>query len=194
MEGLVCGQLVPVGFRLPDPAARAADVPVRQVVDESLDAAGRLDRLVGVQAPGDPGDQRAQLGQEPAIQHVPLVDRHGRLRRVEIEPRVKDEKRVAVPQRDEELLHGFTQRVLTGPVVLADLGRGVEVPAHRVGPKVLEQVVGIQHIAARLRCFLSFRIDHVSEADDVAVCVLPEEQRRDRKQGVEPAAGLVDRL
>src|ERR1700674_4895406 len=160
--------------------------------------AGSLASLVSsppLEPARDGGGEPAQLREQPPVEHVALGDGDGGLRGVErVEPRVRDEERVAVPQRDEKLLHGFSQCLCTGAVVLAHLRRGVEVPAHGIRAEVVEQEVRVQHIAARLRRLLALRVDHEAQADHVAVGVLLEEQRRDRQQGVEPASRLVHRL
>src|SRR5712691_2148140 len=48
-QRLVGGQLVAVGLRLPESPPRTADVPVRQLVDESLDLPGGLNGVVAVE-------------------------------------------------------------------------------------------------------------------------------------------------
>ena len=136
-------------MRLPEPPARTPDVPVGEIVDETLDAPGRLYRVVRVQAAGHCADEAAQLRQQPAIEDVALGDWDLRQRGVEpVQAGVGDEERVTVPQRDEELLDRLLEHSVACTVVLADLRRGVEIPAHRVGPERVEQVVRVEDVAA----------------------------------------------
>ena len=86
-------------------------------------------------------------------------------------------ERVAVPQRQQELLHYLLQGVCACAVVLTHLRGREEVPPQGVRAEGVEQVARIQHVAARLGRLLSFRIHHQPEADHVAVRVLPEKQR-----------------
>ena len=52
----------------------------------------------------------------------------------------------------------------------------------------------VRDVAAALRHLLAVLVQEQREADDVAVRRAVEHERVDREQGVEPAAGLVDRL
>ncbi len=66
--------------------------------------------------------QASQPREEPSVEHVPLSNRNLRLRGIEvIQSRVGDEERIAVPERDEELLHDLAQHRVAGAVVLAHL-------------------------------------------------------------------------
>ena len=195
VERLVGGQLVAVRLRLPEPAAGAPDVPVRKVVDEPVDPARGLVGVIAVEPACHRVHKTAQLGQQPPVEHVALCNRDCGPRRIEsVEPRVRDEERVAVPQRNEELLHRLAQGLCARAVVLAHLRGRVEVPAHGVRAEVVEEEVRVQHVAARLGRLLALGVDHEAQADDVAVGVLFEEQSRDGQQRVEPAARLVHRL
>src|SRR5258708_32738896 len=98
-----------------------------------------------------------------------------------VEPRVGDKEGIAVPQRDEELLHRLSQRLSTRAVVLPYWGRAVVVPAHRIRAEVVEQEIRVQHVAARLRRLLTLWADHRPQAADVAVRVLLDDNGQERE-------------
>ena len=195
MQRLVGGLLVGVRLRFPEPASRPPDVPLRQVVDECGEGPRGAGHVVVGELRVHRLDQAREPRQQPAVQRRPLGEMDRRPRGIEaVDHRVVDVERVAVPQRQQELLHRLLERVGTGAVVLAHRHGRVEVPPHGVGAERVEQVVRVEHVAARLRMLLAFRVHDQAEADDVAVRVLLEKQGRDRQQRVEPAARLVERL
>ena len=68
VEGGVGGGLVGVVLALPEAAAAAADVPVREVVDELLDGAAGAGGVVAVEAGVDLDDELLELGEDPAVE------------------------------------------------------------------------------------------------------------------------------
>ena len=69
-----------------------------------------------------------------------------------------------------------------------------QVPAQGVRAHVVEDIVGIDDVALRLRHLLAVPVHDVGQADAVPVRDAVRHQSRDRVERVEPAAGLVDRL
>ena len=93
MQSDVAGQLVGVAFVPPETASAAAHVPVGQLVDELLDAAAGVGRLVAAHVAVDLGDEGVQLGQHPAVKLVLGLPIGGLLRGVKlVDLRVADEE------------------------------------------------------------------------------------------------------
>jgi hypothetical protein len=67
VEGLVGAGLVGVVLALPEAAARAADVPVGEVVDELHERAHGLLEVVGVQGGDDVAGEMVEGGEDPAV-------------------------------------------------------------------------------------------------------------------------------
>jgi hypothetical protein len=113
VQGGVGGLLVQVVLALPEPAAAAPDVPVRELVHEVPDGpAGRRD-VVGVEPLGDGPYGELQLAQRPAVQQAPVLGRHEVLFRVEaVYAGVGDEEGVGVPEGEEVLADGLVYLVL----------------------------------------------------------------------------------
>ena len=113
---------------LPEAAARAADVPVGEVVDERLEAAHQVGRprpLVGV---GHLVHELSGAREQPAIERLQLARR---LVRVEpLDPRVVDEELDGVPERQQPPFD-----VVRRPVAEVEVLTGVlraEQPADRI--------------------------------------------------------------
>ena len=70
----------------------------------------------------------------------------------------------------------------------------VEIPPDRICTVFLQRVKRIHRIPLGLAHLLPLLILHVAQHDNILIRRLVEDQRRDRKQGVEPSAGLVHRL
>ena len=176
------------GVALPEPPARAPDIPVGQVVDELADRAPRERRVVVVQPRRDLLDGRADARADPAVQvGLPAVGllAEGRVARVE---------RVDVPELTQEQPHALADGVHREAVPVPRLLGGEEVPAERVGAEALQDIPGHHDVALGLRHLLPLAVEDQAEAHDVAVRRLIAEEHRDRVQRVEPPARLVDRL
>ena len=65
---------------VPEPAPRAADVPVRQVVDERREQGAGPLRVEVLQRLGDVAGQPVQLREQPPVEHRSAVAQQGRLR------------------------------------------------------------------------------------------------------------------
>ena len=71
---------------------------------------------------------------------------------------------------------------------------GEQVPAQGVGPLLVEQRPGIDHVAHVFGHLAAFAVQDVAQAKYVAVAGVPGQQSAYGQQAVEPAAGLVDGL
>ena len=96
---------------VPEPAAGAADVPVRQIVDEPREQrAGALGVEV-VHRRGDVAYESVRLRREPAIEYVPVGERRRlRGRRPARRTRVQDMEGDGVPVRQQHLADDLLQR------------------------------------------------------------------------------------
>ena len=107
---------------------------------------------------------------------------------------VQHPERVGVPEGEQELAHRLAHRLdreaVSGPGLLG----GQVVPAEGIGAVGVDHLPGLDHVAPALRHLLTLGVEDQAEADAVAVAGVVEEQGRLGEQGVEPAAGLVDRL
>ena len=176
VQRLVGRQLVAVGLRLPETAAGAPHVPGREVGDQQLDGARSpvhvvlLHRLVGG------GHEVVEVAQKPAVEDRPLRHRDPRpnARCEAVDPRVGDEEGVHVPERYQVADH-LVEGLGTDLVALSHR-RGEEEPADRVRTPLLKDLVGVHHVAARLRRLLSLLVEDVAQADHVPERVLLEEQ------------------
>src|SRR5918998_1669456 len=113
VQGGVGGLLVQVVLALPEPAAAAPDVPVRELVDEVPDGPpGRRD-VVGVEPLCDGSYRELQLAQGPPVQQAPVLGWHEVRTRVEaVYSGVGDEKGVGVPEGQEVLADRLVDLIL----------------------------------------------------------------------------------
>ncbi len=132
-----------VGLAAPEPVAGAADVPVRQHVEEAAHRVARGGDLVGVELLGHVADELAQLGEQVAVEDVGRGRRALRLvalaaaRGVGVER----EERPGVPQRDHHLAHAVADALLGDDEVAAAQDRAAhEEPAHGVGAVAVEDL------------------------------------------------------
>ena len=132
----------------------------------------------------------ASRDQRPAIEVVGRRD-VGRLDAVDV--RVHHVEAVRVPQLQQELAQRLADRVDAELVAVPRRVRE-EVPAERVRAVAVDDVPRHDDVAERLRHLLALGVGDVAEAEHGLVRRLVEQQRGDRDQRVEPAAGLVDRL
>ena len=176
---------------VPEAAAGAADVPVREVVDERGDRVAGAGGVVVIQALGDGLDGGGQPRQRPAIE---VVGRRDVARLDPVDVRVHDVEAVRVPELEQELAQRLADRVDAEQVAVPRQLVRQEVPAERVGAVAVDHVPRHDDVAERLRHLLALGVGDVAEAEDGLERALVVEQRRDRDQAVEPAAGLVDRL
>ena len=194
-QGVVQGGVGVGVVGLPEPGPAAADVPVRQVVDEPGQAGGAAEGVEALERVGDRGHGGVELAQQPAVEHVGRLaglPAGGGLPAVEVG--VGDEEAEDVPQRQQRLAGGLADAFLEHAPGRPRLAGREEVPAQGVGAEAGEDLPGIDDVAPRLRHLLALLVDEEPEAHDVAVGRGAEHQRVDRQQGVEPAPRLVDGL
>ena len=194
VEGEVGGLLVPPGRRLPEPPAVAPHVPVAELVHEGLDRPPRREHVVPFQRLRRLRHRAVQQRQRPAVD-LRALGEGDVIRQIDaVELRVHHEERIGVPPGVDEP-GGDVAHELHGDALLhlrRDPAR--QIPAQGVRADVVEDVVGVDDVALRLRHLPAVLVHDVGEADAVAVRHAVRHQRGDRVQGVEPAAGLVDGL
>ncbi len=194
-ERAVGGKLVRVVRRLPEPAAAAADVPVRQILHELHERTHRALQVVGVHRRGHVGDERFHGRDDPAIQHVRAfgIDHLGVGEAVHV--RVGHEERVGVPPRNQQVAQDLLDAVLGELEVLgAHDGRVDHVEADGVRPVGVEHQVGVWIVLEPLGHLLAVLGQHEPVDDHVPVGRLSEQHRAQEHERVEPAARLVETL
>ena len=194
-ERAVGVELVPVVLALPEAAAAAADVPVRQVLDERDERAHRALEVILVHRGRDVGDQRLHRAADPAVEDVRRIGHHDRLVVEAVHVRVGDEEGVGVPPRDEQVAEDLLDAVLGELQVLgAHDGRVDHVEADRVRAVRVEHERRVGVVLQALRHLLAVLGEDEAVDDDVPVRALPEEHRAEEHERVEPAARLVKAL
>ena len=194
VEGQVGGLLVRPGRRLPEPSAIAPHVPVAQLVDEGFDRPPRREHVVRLQRLRRVGHGAMQQRERPAVDLGTLGERDVLGQVDAIELRVHHEERVGVPPGVDEPGRHSAHEVDGDALLRLRRDPARQVPAQGVGADVVEDVVGVDDVADRLRHLLAVLVHDVGEADAVAVRDAVRHERRDGVQRVEPAAGLVDGL
>jgi hypothetical protein len=175
---------------VPEAPARAAHVPVREVVDERGDRLAGAGGVVGLHPLGDLLDRAGQARQRPAVE---VVGRRRVGRRDVVDVRVEDVEAVRVPQLEQELAQRLADG-LDAELVAVVRRLRQEVPAERVRAVAVDDVPRRDDVAERLGHLLALGVGDVAEAQHGLVGRPVVQQRRDRDQAVEPAARLVDRL
>ncbi len=144
-----------------------------------------------IQAVGDGLHGRGQATQSPPIK---VIGRRDVARLDAVDVRVHDVEAVRVPELQQELPQRLADRVDAEQVAVPRQLVRQEVPAERVRAVAVDDVPRHDDVAERLRHLLALGVGDVAEAEDGLERALVVEQRGDRDQAVEPAAGLVDRL
>ena len=140
-------------------------------------------------------DQRVEFAQQPAVQDRALGrGRVGRGRRPVGRTGVQGLEGDRVPVRQERLADDLLDRAVAHPAGRPRRTAGRHEPAHRVRAVLVHQRDRLEDVAQVLGHLAAVLGEDVAEADDVLVRRLVEDQRADRHQRVEPAAGLVDGL
>ena len=223
MQGLVSGLFVGVAGcpRPPEAAPVAADIPVRQVVNEPGRFLEESRGVVGRQLGMRHVDERLQIRQHPAIDLGTLGDRDRPGVRVEpIEPGVIDEECVGVPQGNQHLptdvigggagdqargepfgglgdrtVHCFECDSLAWvPAAKPQIGGGVlrqVEPAQRIDPQLLGGFFEPDGGAVRLVHRFAIFIHHQPMPQQRLERGAPVHHGGHREQGVEPVAELA---
>ena len=118
-----------------------------------------------------------------------------RVERVEsVERRVRHEEAERVPELERACLASPSRSRRTRPA-WASMASPARTSTSAARPPLgVEDLPGVEDVAQRLGHLAPVLVDDVPEAQDVAVGRRAEHERVDRKQRVEPAARLVDRL
>ncbi len=169
----------PEGGRIavPEAPARAAHVPVGQLVHERRQRAACARRVVVVQPLGRDFGGRRQARQRPAVQVGQSLGRGVDV----VDVRVQDVEAVGVPEREHELAHRLADRLQREAVAVPRLLRGEVVPAERIGAVGVEHLPGRDHVALGLAHLLALGIEDQAEAEARLVGASAEQQRRDRR-------------
>ena len=178
---------------VPEAAARAADVPVRQVVDELGEALSGAQRVEVLQRGGHVEHRGVGLRQRPPVEQGALARLLARRPVVGVGVQGEEGRGVPVGEQDlaDDLLERSspTRRAAQGLPPQSMYQRSASAPCRSISSNgsstlprcllILPPVLGVQD---------------VPEAEHGLVRRPVEHQRPDRHQRVEPAAGLVDRL
>ena len=107
----------PAAARVPEPATRASDVPVREVVDERLDPPAGARRVVAIHPVADLTDGAGEPGEDPPIEEGPRRSAGAGCASGSnpLGVRVEHEERVDVPERQQELAHRLFQHRVAEP-------------------------------------------------------------------------------
>jgi len=157
VERRVGGVLVRIVLALPEPAPAATYVPVRQIVQKSLE---RYRRTVGIgvfQCPGNETGDLVQAGQYPAVEDVLAAWRSALgmvwiewvARRPIIEPRIRSKEGVHVPERDQELPAHFIGAGVAEEQIVFRLLSAVH-PAHDVHAHRARGIVKVDGVPGAL--------------------------------------------
>ena len=171
----------------PVAVAAAAEIPVAQGVDELDDLPTGAEVVVGVHPLGHRRGGLVQFADDPAIQFAALRHRTIRLRGCEVAgvqlfdfardlcPRVESvdvgvdhEEAVTIPQPQQKLRDALLDRLLAIANARPRRLIGEEIPAQRVGPVTIENLVRRQVIPLALRHLLPIFAQHQAEHDAIA--------------------------
>ena len=179
----------------PETAAAAADIPVREFVDELLERLGSFRHAIVREVVIDVFDHRVEAREAPFVHDGQLVIVERVFRRIEVvDVRIEHEERIRVPERAHELALAFLHGIVVEAVRQPRRAVLIEIPADGVCAMLAERLHRIDGVALRLRHLMAVLVLDMAEHDDVLVRGLVEQQRRNRNQRIEPAARLVDGL
>ena len=181
---------------VPEPPPRAADVPVRKIVDERLVRPHDVDRQPALVGRGRFGHERVRALDEPAVERLEIAARAARqIREVgppAVDVRVVDEKLGRVPERQEPALNLVRRPEAEQQVLVRRLG--AVLPPHDVRTHAPEGVLGLDHVAPGAVHLAAVLVEHLLVAEDLPV-------RRSSRQGnghevlrVEPEPDLLPHL
>ena len=181
---------------LPEPAARAADVPVREVVDIAVEGADHVDGEPPFVSGGRVPHELPGAGDEPAVERAERDVRTAlQVREARLEPRdvrVLDEERGRVPERQElplDLVRGAEaeQEVPVGRL-------RAELPAHHVGAHPRERIRGIDRVPPRAVHLATLLVEHLLVAEHLAERRRARERDGHEELRVEPEPDLLAHL
>ncbi|MPM72188.1 hypothetical protein SDC9_119161 [bioreactor metagenome] len=197
MQRRIGFQLVLVVARLPETAAAAADVPVGQIVDETLEAVRRLLKIVMIQFKADLFDHLCAGAQNPAVERIGRTfgSRRARSRLIAVDIGVGYEKAVGIPHRDHHVAEHFLDAVFRK---LQIFGAHHLRPQHeqpqRIRAVTVDHIHRIGIILLALGHLLPVLGQNQPVHDHMLERRLVEQRRAQHHQRVKPAAGLVQPL
>ena len=193
-QSIVGGPLVGAVSRFPEPPAGAAHIPIRKVLDhEFLDRARAARQLVTVERVAARRNQSVEAREHPPIQERRLrwlPDRGV----VAVDIRVQGEELGRVLERSEELFRDLGDPFRIEPGRGPRRTRADHVKADGVGPALVQDRVGIDHVPARLAHLLAFFVQDELIHEHVLVRRLTGDEYSDRHQRIEPSARLIHSL
>ena len=185
------GQLAALHALAPEALARAAHIPVGELIHKGGDGARGFGDVVSRQALVHGLHQGIQPGEQPFV-HAGEFRGLFLLRVVAIDGGVQAEEGVDVPQRAHEFALRFADHIAREAAGQPRRAHGIEVPAHGVRALLIQHIPRVHHVALVLAHLLAVLILHVAQHQAVFKRRAVEDQRADGQQRVEPAARLVD--
>ena len=178
-------------------AARAADVPVRDVVDEALERAHDVRRPVPVVGALDLGEVGLRPREQPPIERAELRALRAGVEIAERRPealdvRVRREEHDRVPEREQPALD-LARGGVAEPHALGRRLFAVH-PAHDVGTHPLDCLVRLDRVALRAVHLVAVLVAHVFVPEHPLVGRPPVEDDRHEEQRVEPQPDLLAHL
>jgi hypothetical protein len=163
----------------PKPSARAADVPVRKVVDEGHEGAGDVRRPEAVVGIRHVGNKLIGAGPQPAIERVRGVGLGG-IGPELLDIRVVDEELDRVPQRQQSPFDLACRRVAE----LHPLGRRLLAvhPAHDVRAHPRQGLLSLDRVPPRAVHLVTVLVAHVLVSQHLAKRRTPVEHDRHEQQ------------
>ena len=181
---------------VPEAAPRAADVPVRDVVDERLVRANDLEREPALVPGGRLAHQCVGPLDEPAVEWLELAVRPvlevAPPRRPASDVRVVDEELARVPERQQPALDLVCGTEAEEEVLVRRL-RAV-LPAHDVRAHAGERVGGVDRVPPRAVHLAPVLVEHLLVAEHLAERGPARERDRHEELRVEPEADLLAHL
>ncbi len=182
---------------VPEALPRAADVPVRQHVQEAAHGLAGGRDVIRVHLLLHRLHELPQLGQQVAVEQVRGAGGPARLVAAPAVEGVGVEREEVprVPQRDEDLADPVADALLGDDEVAAAQDRaGHQEPAHRVGAVPVEHLRHVGVVAQRLAHLGAVGAEHDAVGHAGGERRSVEQRRRQYVQRVEPAARLPDVL
>ena len=200
VESPVGGGFVGVVFGLPEAAARAANEPVGEVVDEREDAGESFREIVFVHAGDDFSLELVEAGDNPTVEGVLEL---GEASLVElgfpmalgveaVNGGVSGKEIIDVPNHAEFSGDIGDIFVEEGEVFASGDGAGEEEEAERVGGEFVHEFVRVGVVAERFGHFAAVVAGEGAGDDDVFVGVFAKEGGVDDMDVIEPGTDLAD--
>ncbi len=179
---------------VPEAPARAADVPVGEIVDIRLVEADHVVGAVALERVARIGDERVRAFDQPSVERLELtlwLERRPR-RPEALDVRVRDEEPNGVPDR-QQLLLDLLRRPVTEQQVPVGRLRAV-LPAHHVGTHARERILRGDRVAPRAVHLAAVLVEHLLVAEHATERRATGQDDRHEELRVEPQADLLAHL